>query len=95
MCRCTASHSTRHILSDTNIYINDNPCVNFKPSNELSKTFETTQIKHIPTVFCNTKQIRFGSANIDTLVVPLSIDFHTIGYEGVGAFIQYIYAYVG
>ena len=91
MCRYTASYSTRHILSDTNIYNNDNPYVNFIPSNELSKTFKTAQIKHIPTVFCNS----FSSANIDTLVVPLSIDFHTIGYEGVGAFIQYIYAYVG
>ena len=44
--------------------------------------------KHIPTVF-------YSSANIGTLVVPLSNDLHTIGCEGVDAFIQYIYAYVG
>ena len=37
----------------------------------------------------------YNSANDDTLVVPLSINFYTIGYERVDTFIQYIYAYVG
>ena len=36
----------------------------------------------------------YNSANSDTLVVPLSIDFYTIGCERVDTFIQYIYAYV-
>ena len=77
------------LLSGTNIY--NSPYVNFK----LSRTFEATQIKHIPKFFCNTKTIvHFSSADIDTLVVPLSIDFCTKGYERVGAFIQSIYAYV-
>ena len=77
------------LLSGTNIY--NGPYVNFK----LSRTFETTQFKHILIFFCNTNMIvHFSSANIDTLVVPLSIDFCTKGYERVGTFIQYIYAYV-
>ena len=37
----------------------------------------------------------YNSANNDTLVVPLSINFYTFSCERVDTFIQCIYAYVG
>ena len=85
MCGYKTLHSIKHILiiiTETNLMLNLSLVIN------LIRHLKQHKLNMYQTVFYN-------SANSDTLVVPLSIDFYTIGCERVDTFIQYIYAYVG
>ena len=85
MCEYKTSRSTKHILiiiTETNLMLNLSLVIN-----SIRHSKQQHKLNMYQTVFYN-------SANSDTLVVPLSNDFYTIGCERVDTFIQYIYAYV-